>query len=193
VAIATAAWRAFEEAIIKAATSAPLPLATGCLPAPLSYAAYSSFCNTHFTGGLPTSLMPVESLYRPWTLDKDNKAGLYGQTGYYGGDSADQMLELYDRFAIDYKSTDKLEPDHLCLQLEFLSILVEQADHRAVTGFIRQHLSWLPTFTRKLEGIGSDARFFAVISNLLITVLKGMASQEATYSGSAMAVMAAVR
>lgn len=42
---------------------------------PPSFEEHGRFCRRHFTGGLPESAMPVESLYRPW---RESGAAKYG-------------------------------------------------------------------------------------------------------------------
>ncbi|MDR3563724.1 MAG: molecular chaperone TorD family protein [Negativicutes bacterium] len=90
-----------------------------------------------------TRLVPVESVYRPWT--KDPTATLPGahDLGYLQGDAAAHMLALYQSYGLTPPEAYQAMPDHLCLQLEFAAHLLELEQEDRLATFLADHLGWV--------------------------------------------------
>ena len=68
--------------------------------APPTYSEKQAFAARHFTGGLPESVVPVESLYRTWSAGAA-PAPFSQQQGLYLGDSAHYLRELVEMGIVD--------------------------------------------------------------------------------------------
>lgn len=88
-------------------------------------------------------LIPVESYYKPWTTLPDAAMPLAGQKGWLGGDPAVHLRALYDSLGVTVPSHFAYAPDHLALELEFLSLLLEQGGVEQAALFRSQHLDWV--------------------------------------------------
>lgn len=106
----------------------------------------------------------IESVYKPWTIDDSCGMPFADDKGYIMGDWAHHMLHLYE--LLDFEIPDKFSfcPDHLSLELEFMSILVEEADHREQLQFIEQHLDWLDDLVEEAEDIEIDKFYLELLS-----------------------------
>lgn len=90
---------------------------------PPDFAQKRSFAARHFTGGLPASAMPIESLY--------GKADSFtGEVGY-GGPSAAYMQHLLTSMGIDTPHVFKKYPDHLALECDLAALLYRDDPHVA--------------------------------------------------------------
>jgi TorA maturation chaperone TorD len=122
-------------------------LASGELDAlrhPLDYEAVRSFAARHFTGGLPQSVVPVESLYR---TNPSQVPAYGGPSARYMGDLASSMgLELPARFA----ST----PDHLAVEAGMAALLY-RSDANLADSFVSERFTWL---ARLQAGAGGARR-----------------------------------
>lgn len=105
----------------------------------------------------------IESVYKPWTIDESCGMPFADDKGYIMGDWAHHMLHLYD--LLDFEIPEKFSfcPDHLMLELEFMSILVEEADHREQLQFIQQHLDWLDDLVEEAEDIEIDQFYLELL------------------------------
>ena len=90
------------------------------------------------------SLLPVESLFKLWSDDDEGSHPSNAARGLLMGDPAMHMLELYSRYAIEVPVEFSGQPDHLVLELEFLSMLYENCSGEVVQRFIMDHLDWVP-------------------------------------------------
>lgn len=105
----------------------------------------------------------IESVYKPWTIDESCGMPFADDKGYIMGDWAHHMLHLYD--LLDFKIPEEYSfcPDHLILELEFMSILVAEADHREQLQFIEQHLDWLNDLVEKAENNKVDEFYLELL------------------------------
>jgi TorA maturation chaperone TorD len=100
----------------------------------------------------------VESTYKPWTKDKSCTMVFAASKGLVMGDSAVHMLDLYDELSLKVPEKFRSIPDHLVLELEFLSLLYRSARQELVEGFIEDHLDWIQGL--KDELVKADAHLF---------------------------------
>ncbi|MFN2364508.1 MAG: molecular chaperone TorD family protein, partial [Halarsenatibacteraceae bacterium] len=105
----------------------------------------------------------IESVYKPWTIDESCGMPFADDKGYIMGDWAHHMLHLYE--LLDFEIPEKFSfcPDHLMLELEFMSILVEEADHRDQLQFVQQHLDWLDDLVEEAEAIELDQFYLKLL------------------------------
>ena len=86
---------------------------------------------------------PIESLYKVWTTDPSCEMPFANLKGYLKSDWACHMEELLTTHGFEIPSQFAHCPDHLVLEFEVFSILVEQAPVEAQLKFAEQHLNWL--------------------------------------------------
>ncbi len=89
------------------------------------------------------ALLPVESLFKLWCDDEGSHPSNAAR-GLLMGDPAMHMLELYRRYGIEVPAEFSGQPDHLVLELEFLSMLYEKCSVKVIERFIMDHLDWVP-------------------------------------------------
>lgn len=93
----------------------------------------------------------VESFYKPWTLDPHCTLPFASERGFLMGDSAVHLLEIYRQCGLEAADEWKGAPDHLVLELEFLSYLYGCASDLEVKQFIKDHLDWIPLLKEEIE------------------------------------------
>jgi TorA maturation chaperone TorD len=92
--------------------------------------------------GLNISL--VESTYKPWTGDSSCVLAFAGDKGLLMGDAALHMREMFRQLSLEVPEEFRSTPDHLVLELEFLSLLYHCATREQIQRFIKDHLDWIP-------------------------------------------------
>ena len=108
----------------------------------------SSFQNELLVPGMPLAAMPVESLYKPWSSQEGNAFG--ATRGLYMGDAAQHMSALYRQLSIDVPASFASMPDHLTLELELLSFVLEAGNEDAARQLVRDHFDWLGSYDETL-------------------------------------------
>jgi putative dimethyl sulfoxide reductase chaperone len=93
--------------------------------------------------------LPVESLFKKWCDDTEYTGTGHTAKGLLMGDPAMHMIELYSQCGIGLPAEFGGQPDHLTLELEFLSILYEKCPDEMVLRFITDHLDWMPELLKK--------------------------------------------
>ena len=87
---------------------------------------------------------PIESLYKIWTTDKSCEISIANQKGYLRSDWACHMEQLLNDAGLEIPSRFAHCPDHLVLEMEFFSMLIEEeATEAAQLEFFEHHLDWL--------------------------------------------------
>lgn len=137
----------------------------------------SAFAARRFTGGLPGSALPVESLYSSWSRDEGTVFGR--QKGLYMGESAQYMRDLLGRMGFEVPAEYAACPDHLALELDLLSVMLRSGMVEQARQFLSERFEWLTAYRMRLLDVGEEARFWVGI----VDVLMGLAAQQA--SGSA--------
>lgn len=101
--------------------------------------------------GLGEGICPVESYYKPWTRDPHCSLSFAGDKGLLMGDSALHLMELYRHCHLEVADELRSSPDHLILELEFLSYLYREAKDLEIHRFIEDHLDWIPLLKEDFE------------------------------------------
>ena len=86
---------------------------------------------------------PIESLYKVWTTDPSCEVPIANQKGYLKGDWALHLEKLFAKIGFVIPSQFAHCPDHLILEMEFASFLVEETSIEAQIKFAKHHLDWL--------------------------------------------------
>jgi TorA maturation chaperone TorD len=85
----------------------------------------------------------VESTYKPWTKDKSCAMVFAASNGLVMGDSAVHMLDVYNELSLKIPEKFRSTPDHLVLELEFLSLLYRSGEQELIKRFVEDHLDWI--------------------------------------------------
>ena len=151
---------------------------------PLAYQDFRHFADSHFVGGLPTSILAVESLYRKRTALPQTPLAFSQESGLYDSDHAAHMRYLYQCLGIELAPDNILPPDHLSLLLGFLALLIEHAPAFDSCVFIDEHLAWLPDLLETIRKRAPEAEWLLVLTALLIGYLEqvraGLGKEAAT-------------
>jgi TorA maturation chaperone TorD len=103
-----------------------------------------------FSGREENSVSLIESPYKPWTQDGECRLSFAREKGLLGGDSALHMAAIFRDSGVEVPERFAACPDHLVLELEFLSALYAEATDREVRQFIQDHLDWLPRLKEEM-------------------------------------------
>lgn len=93
----------------------------------------------------------VESVYKPWSADRQCGLAFAGAKGLLLGDYALHMREMYRRLSLTVPEQFHSVPDHLALELEFLSLLYGAAAEDQIQEFIADHLDWLGELQARVD------------------------------------------
>ena len=85
----------------------------------------------------------VESFYKPWTQDPHCSLPFAKEKGFLMGDSAIHLSTLFQHCGLEVAEPFKRIPDHMVIELEFLSYLYQEAGDREIKRFIEDHLDWI--------------------------------------------------
>ena len=129
---------------------------------PPTYDEKRLFAARHFTGGLPESAVPAESLYTTWS-NGSLPSPFSKAEGMYQGDSARYMRDLVERMGMRVPPEFSACPDHLALELDLAAVLLRSGMRaRFYIGLVdvlvgmREHLAL--TSGAGEQGIDADAR-----------------------------------
>jgi TorA maturation chaperone TorD len=103
-----------------------------------------------FSGKGEKSVSLVESPYKLWTQDQECRLSFAREKGLLRGDSALHMAAIFRDSGVEVPERFDSCPDHLVLELEFLSALYAEATDRQVGQFIQDHLDWLPRLKEEM-------------------------------------------
>jgi TorA maturation chaperone TorD len=102
-----------------------------------------------FSGLCEESISLVESFYKPWTGDARCPLPFASERGLIMGDSAIHLLAIYQQCDLAVSEEFKSCPDHIVMELEFLSYLYERATDIEAKTFIEDHLDWVSLLEEK--------------------------------------------
>ena len=181
----SALWSDFLDAVARCGSQGEAALAdrdpmARALLAPPSYDEKRAFAARHFTGGLPESAVPVESLYTAWSNGSlpspFSKAG-----GMYQGDAARYLRDLVERLGLEVPPQFAACPDHLALELDLLAVLLRSGLQSEARTFLAERFAWLTAYRMRLLALKDDASFYIG----LVDVLMGIWAQKSPVEMSA--------
>ncbi len=140
-----------------------------------------SFAARHFTGGLPASARPVESLYTTWSSDSSGSSPFPQAKGLYLGDSARYMRMLVESLGLEVPGEFADCPDHLALELDLIAVMLRSGMKAEAKHFLTERFEWLTAYRMRLLSLKTDARFYIG----LIDVLVGIRAQQSLVDLSA--------
>jgi TorA maturation chaperone TorD len=117
----------------------------------------------------------VESFYKPWTLDPHCSLPFAKEKGFLMGDSAIHLSALFQHCGMEVAEPFKGMPDHIVIELEFLSYLYQEAGDEEIKGFIKDHLDWIPFLKGNVEKVHTHPFYISLIEilDLFINQEKG--------------------
>jgi TorA maturation chaperone TorD len=114
-----------------------------------------------FAGPLPPYVVPVESIYKRWTTAPDCHLPFAAEKGHLMGDAAVDMQNRYRDGGLAIPDEFVSMPDHVALELEYLSGLALRGDEVACREFLARRLDWLDDLARDIEGCGKGGFYVA--------------------------------
>jgi TorA maturation chaperone TorD len=104
-----------------------------------------------FSGLSEESISLVESFYKPWTQDAHCFLPFASERGLLMGDSALHLLEIYHQCGLEVSEEFRGCPDHIAMELEFLSYLYQRATDIEIKTFIEDHMDWIPLLDEEFK------------------------------------------
>jgi TorA maturation chaperone TorD len=114
----------------------------------------------------------VESVYKPWTQDPHCPLPFATGKGFLMGDSALHLLALYQECGLEMEREYRGMPDHLAMELEFLSFLYQRATDKEIKRFIEDHLDWISLLREKFKEFQSHPFYRGILEILLVFLRK---------------------
>ena len=125
----------------------------------------------------------VESFYKPWTQGPHCPLPFATEKGLLMGDSALHLLALYEQCGLEVEGEYRGMPDHLVMELEFLSFLYQRATDKEVKRFIEDHLDWITLLREKFKEFHSHPFYRSTLEVLLLFLRKEKERLEVEYHG----------
>lgn len=151
-------------------------------PLPGDYPAMEREYRRLFAGAAGRAVSLVESTYKPWTGDEECRLSFAREKGLLMGDSAVHMAAVFRQAGVEVPGEFRACPDHLVLELEFLSALYAAAGEPEAGQFIRDHLDWIPELKKSLAGVRAHP-FYSAAAERLNSFLEGEKRLEITANG----------
>jgi TorA maturation chaperone TorD len=108
----------------------------------------------------------VESFYKPWTLAPHCSLPFAKEKGFLMGDSAIHLSALFQHCGLEVTEPFKGMPDHILIELEFLSYLYQEAGEEEIKRFIKDHLDWIPSLKESFEKAHAHPFYISLIGLL---------------------------
>lgn len=143
--------------------------------APPSFEEKQAFAARHFTGGLPASAMPVESLYVVWS-DQPNAAPFTQRKGLYQSDVALYMRDLVSSMGLTLPTELGAYPDHLSIECAVCAYLIDAGLGQQASEFWCERTVWLTDFRARLRTVGVDAVFYLALVDVMLGIRATQAS-----------------
>jgi TorA maturation chaperone TorD len=125
----------------------------------------------------------VESFYKPWTQDPHCPLPFATEKGLLMGDSALHLLALYKQCGLELGEEYQGTPDHLVMELEFLSFLYERATDKEIKIFIEDHLDWITLLREEFKEFHCHPFYRSALEVLILFLHKGKERLEVEDSG----------
>lgn len=148
------AWRQFTVALTRMGADLQAPYMQA-LATPPSWKQFR-IAQRRFVGGLPSSAVPVESLYA--TPDQMIVRDPLGQRAYWLQQPAIYMRQLVERLGMEVPPEFCDCPDHLALELDMASVLLASGARDQAADFIPTRLGWLRRYRTKIAKLAGTAR-----------------------------------
>lgn len=116
-----------------------------------------------FVDPMAPRVVPVESVYRPWSESPGEETGMGAAKGYLLSDRALHLLELYRALGVSIPDGFEGMPDHLALELEFMALLCRHRSPEDQAQFLRDHLDWLDRLAEDARGRQIPGFYCAVL------------------------------
>lgn len=153
---------------------------------PPTHAEKAAFAARHFTGGLPQSALPVESLYAGAKAGAPGDPDLFDAAGgRYLGPSARYMQALLQSMGIAVPAGFSAWPDHVSLELEVAAALLRAGAVADARLFLGERFGWLTAYRMRLLSLGGEARFYMGLIDVLLGICAEQASDGAAAPGAA--------
>lgn len=130
------------------------------------FEALSSEYHRLFEEGGSQTISLIESAYKPWTLDALCPLPFAKDKGLVMGDPALHLLALYQHCGLEIAGTFRGIPDHLVLELEFLSFLYQHGTDQEIRPFIEDHLDWIPLLQKACENAQAHPFYLTLVDML---------------------------
>lgn len=158
-------WDSFLEALATDLPDDKMPKSTlEILANPPSYEEKHAFAARHFTGGLPVSAMPIESLYVDEEADR---------TPEYYREPALYMKDLLKSLGYAIPKEYETYPDHIVIELEVLALLLD-SDKEGARDFALTRFYWIPKFKNKINAFGKESAFYMAAIDALDALICSM-------------------
>jgi TorA maturation chaperone TorD len=108
----------------------------------------------------------VESFYKPWTQDPHCTLPFATDKGFLMGDSAIHLSALFQHCGLEVAEPFKRMPDHIIIELEFLSYLYQEGGDEEIKRFIKDHLNWIPLLKESFEKAHAHPFYISLIEIL---------------------------
>lgn len=118
-----------------------------------------------FSGPLPPYIVPAESAYKRWTNDPGCPLPLAGEKGYLMGDPAIDMIKRYRANGIQIPDKYASMPDHIALELEYMSFLCNNDYEEEQEVFVHNHLDWIDDLKDDISNV-CESGFYRTAVNL---------------------------
>lgn len=126
----------------------------------------------------------VESFYKPWTQDPHCSLPFATEKGLLMGDSALHLLALYKQCGLEVGEEYRGMPDHLIMELEFLSYLYRWKTDKEIKGFIEDHLDWITLLREEFKEFHFHPFYRSALEVLLLFLRKEKERLEVACHGS---------
>jgi len=112
------------------------------------------------------SISLIESTYKTWTLDRDCGLPFAGKKGAVMGDCALHLQSIFQALSLEIPADFQGTPDHLVLELEFLSYLYRSGSEDQIQNFIEDHLDWIPELKGRIQEVFPDSFYRQAVERL---------------------------
>ena len=124
-----------------------------------------------FAGPLPPYIVPVESVYKKWTNDPECKLPIAGEKGYLMGDPAIDMIKRYQTDGIVIPEKYSSMPDHITLELEYMSFLFIDGGINEQKEFLTSHLDWVGKLAKDIEVFMENKGFYSAVAEITVLIV----------------------
>ena len=125
----------------------------------------------------------VESFYKPWTQDPHCPLPFATEKGLLMGDSALHLLALYQQCGLEVSGEHQGMPDHLVVELEFLSFLYRWKTDKEIKRFVEDHLDWITLLRKEFKEFNCRPFYGSALEVLILFLQKERERLEVEESG----------